>query len=95
MAIPKQELVRLPPFLNLTVLLDLAKTTAAAVRKHSYMIVADWVKASHKSQSGDMNQSMHRGELEAFWYFKLNGDERINEVKQLFDTLKKSGFPTK
>jgi N-acetylglucosamine malate deacetylase 2 len=64
-------------------------------RKHSYMIVADWVKASHKSQSGDMNQSMHRGELETFWYFALNGDKRIPEVKQLFETLKKSGFPTK
>ncbi|AXE17503.1 PIG-L family deacetylase [Runella rosea] len=63
--------------------------------KHSYMIVADWVKASHKSQSGDMNQSMHRGELETFWYFALNGDQRITEVKQLFETLKKSGFPTK
>ncbi len=63
--------------------------------KHSYMIVADWVKASHKSQSGDMNQSMHRGELETFWYFSLNGDHRIAEVKQLFETLKKSGFPTK
>ncbi|RDB05582.1 PIG-L family deacetylase [Runella aurantiaca] len=63
--------------------------------KHSYMIVADWVKASHKSQSGDMNQSMHRGELETFWYFALNGDQRIAEVKQLFETLKKSGFPTK
>jgi LmbE family N-acetylglucosaminyl deacetylase len=63
--------------------------------KHSYMIVADWVKASHKSQSGDMNQSMHRGELETFWYFQLNGDHRISEVQQLFETLKKSGFPTK
>lgn len=63
--------------------------------KHSYMIVADWVKASHKSQSGDMNQAMHRGELETFWYFALNGDKRILEVKQLFETLKKSGFPTK
>jgi LmbE family N-acetylglucosaminyl deacetylase len=63
--------------------------------KHSYMIVADWVKASHKSQSGDMNQSMHRGELETFWYFSLNEDQRIGEVQTLFETLKKSGFPTK
>lgn len=63
--------------------------------KHSYMIVADWVKAAHKSQSGDMNQAMHRGDLETFWYFDINGDDRISEVKKLFETLKKTGFPTK
>ncbi|WP_080237718.1 PIG-L family deacetylase [Spirosoma rigui] len=63
--------------------------------KHSYMIVADWVKASHKTQSGDMNQAMHRGELETFWYFALNGDQRLGEVRQLFETLKRVGFPTK
>lgn len=63
--------------------------------KHSYMIVADWVKASHKTQSGDMNQAMHKGDLEVFWYFALNEDQRIAEVKQLFETLKKTGFPTK
>lgn len=63
--------------------------------KHSYMIVADWVKAAHKTQSGDMNQAMHRGDLETFWYFALNGDDRIREVQRLFDTLKTVGFPTK
>lgn len=61
-------------------------------KKHSYMIVADWVKAAHKSQSGDMNQAMHRGELEAFWYFDINGKDKINEVRNLFDALKKTGF---
>lgn len=60
--------------------------------KHSYMIVADWVKAAHKTQSGDMNQAMHRGDLETFWYFALNGDERIGEVKALFEALEKVGF---
>lgn len=63
--------------------------------KHSYMIVADWVKAAHKTQSGDMNQAMHRGDLETFHYFALNGDERIGEVTKLFETLKTVGFPTK
>ena len=63
--------------------------------KHSYMIVADWVKAAHKTQSGDMNQAMHRGDLETFWYFALNGDDRIGEVTKLFNTLKTTGFPTK
>ncbi|TAE32034.1 MAG: PIG-L family deacetylase [Cytophagales bacterium] len=63
--------------------------------KHSYMIVADWVKASHKTQSGDMNQAMHRGDLETFWYFALNGDDRVREVQRLFEKLKTVGFPTK
>ncbi|SDL50715.1 PIG-L family deacetylase [Siphonobacter aquaeclarae] len=60
--------------------------------KHSYMIVADWVKASHKTQSGDMNQAMHKGDLEVFWYFAMNGENRLAEVKTLFETLPKSGF---
>ncbi|MCE7043873.1 PIG-L family deacetylase [Dyadobacter sp. CY312] len=60
--------------------------------KHSYMIVADWVKAAHKSQSGDMNQAMHRGEMETFWYFEINGNERIREVKKLFDDLRITGY---
>lgn len=64
-------------------------------QKHSYMIVADWVKAAHKSQSGDMNQAMHRGDFETFWFFDSNGKERIGEVTVLFETLKRSGFPTK
>jgi LmbE family N-acetylglucosaminyl deacetylase len=60
--------------------------------KHSYMIVADWVKAAHKSQSGDMNQAMHRGELETFWYFEMNGNAGVGKVKKLFDDLERSGY---
>lgn len=64
-------------------------------KKHSYMIVADWVKAAHKSQSGDMNQAMHRGDLETFLYFEINGAERIDEVKQLFEKINNAGFSKK
>jgi LmbE family N-acetylglucosaminyl deacetylase len=64
-------------------------------KKHSYMIVADWVKAAHKSQSGDMNQAMHRGDLEAFWYFALNGEDGIARTKALFDALNSSGYSKK
>ncbi|WAC10568.1 PIG-L family deacetylase [Dyadobacter pollutisoli] len=64
-------------------------------KKHSYMIVADWVKAAHKSQSGDMNQSMHRGDLEAFWYFAINGESGISKAKELFDQVNSSGFSKK
>lgn len=63
--------------------------------QHSYMIVADWVKACHKSQSGDMNASMHKGELETFWYFAQNGKENIEKTNKLFMDLRNSGFITK
>ncbi len=63
--------------------------------QHSYMIVADWVKACHKSQSGDMNASMHKGEFETFWYFEQNGSENLPKTNKLFEELRKSGFPTK
>lgn len=61
-------------------------------KKHSYMIVADWVKAAHKTQSGDMNQAMHKGDLERFWYFAMNGESSISQVTKLFGDLKKAGF---
>ncbi len=64
-------------------------------QKHSYMIVADWVKACHKSQSGDMNSSMHKGDLETFWYFKSNGIENVEKTNQFFEKIRNSGFATK
>jgi N-acetylglucosamine malate deacetylase 2 len=63
--------------------------------KHSYMIVADWVKACHKSQSGDMNGSMRRGDLETFWYFDINGESGIEATSKFFEKIRQSGFITK
>ncbi|KQS23895.1 PIG-L family deacetylase [Dyadobacter sp. Leaf189] len=63
--------------------------------KHSYMIVADWVKAAHKSQSGDMNQAMHRGDLETFWYFSLNGEAGISKTKAFFEAINNAGYSKK
>lgn len=60
--------------------------------KHSYLIVADWVKAEHKSQSGDMNVAMHRGDVEAFYYFAANGPGGLETIKKLFTSLKISGY---
>ncbi|ARK12165.1 PIG-L family deacetylase [Fibrivirga algicola] len=60
--------------------------------KHSYQIVADWVKAEHKSQSGDMNVAMHRGDVEVFYYFAQNGPNGLEPIKKLFTALKASGF---
>lgn len=64
-------------------------------KKHSYMIVADWVKAAHKSQSGDMNQAMHRGDLEAFWYFAINGEDGVGKTRALFEAVNSSGYSKK
>jgi LmbE family N-acetylglucosaminyl deacetylase len=64
-------------------------------KKHSYMIVADWVKAAHKSQSGDMNQAMHRGDLETFWYFAINGEAGLSKTKEFFEQINNSGFSKK
>jgi N-acetylglucosamine malate deacetylase 2 len=63
--------------------------------KHSYMIVADWVKACHKSQSGDMNSSMHKGDLETFWYFDINPEKGIDQTAKFFEKIRNAGFQTK
>ena len=60
--------------------------------KHSYQIVADWVKAEHKSQSGEMNVAMHRGDVEAFYYFAQNGLIGLETTKKIFAALKASGY---
>ena len=60
--------------------------------KHSYQIVADWVKAEHKSQSGDMNVAMHRGDVEVFYYFAQNGPNGLETIKILFTALKSGGY---
>jgi N-acetylglucosamine malate deacetylase 2 len=60
--------------------------------KHSYQIVADWVKAEHKSQSGDMNMAMHRGDVEVFYYFNINGPTGLDTLKKLFSSLKANGY---
>ena len=51
---------------------------------HSYMIVADWVKACHKSQSGDMNGAIHRGDLETLWYVDIDPETGISSTAQFF-----------
>jgi len=42
-----------------------------------------------------MNNSMHKGELETFWYFDINGNNKVESTKAFFEDLRKSGFPTK
>lgn len=61
----------------------------------SYMVVHDWVVAEYKSQGDTQNNYMNKFDLEAFWYFDLNGEAGLAKTQKFFDDLKKSGYPTK
>jgi LmbE family N-acetylglucosaminyl deacetylase len=61
----------------------------------SYMVVHDWVVAEYKSQGDTQNNYINQGDLEAFWYFDLNGATGVAKAQKLFDDLKASGYPTK
>ena len=61
----------------------------------SYMVVHDWVVAEYKSQGDTQNNYMNKYDLEAFWYFDLNGASGVAKVRKLFADLKASGYPTK
>lgn len=61
----------------------------------SYMVVHDWIVAEYKSQGDTQNNYMNKYDLEAFWYFDLNGEAGITKTKKFFADLKNSGFPTK
>jgi LmbE family N-acetylglucosaminyl deacetylase len=59
-----------------------------------YKIIVNWEIAEHKSQ-GTVQTAMNRGDLENFWYFKINDDSGIEKTKKLFDELKKVPYPSK
>jgi N-acetylglucosamine malate deacetylase 2 len=53
----------------------------------SYKVIANWELAEHKSQ-GVTQMSMNDGDLEEFWYFKLNGEAGIAKCDSLFTWLR-------
>jgi N-acetylglucosamine malate deacetylase 2 len=59
--------------------------------KINYKIIADWELAAHKSQ-GATQMTMNDGDLELFWYFSLNGNNRLNQTVQLFNKLQQSPY---
>ena len=54
--------------------------------KVSYKVIANWELAEHKSQ-GLTQMSMNDGDLEEFWYFKLNRPGGIIKCDSLFNLL--------
>ncbi|SDT24278.1 N-acetylglucosaminyl deacetylase, LmbE family [Mucilaginibacter mallensis] len=54
--------------------------------KVNYKVIANWELAEHKSQ-GFTQMSMNDGDVEEFWYFKLNGTAGITKCDSLFKLL--------
>jgi N-acetylglucosamine malate deacetylase 2 len=52
----------------------------------NYKIIANWELAAHKSQ-GATQMTMNDGDLEEFWYFKINGEANEAKATALFSKL--------
>jgi N-acetylglucosamine malate deacetylase 2 len=57
----------------------------------NYKIIANWELAAHKSQ-GATQMTMNEGDLEAFWYFKINGEANETKAAALFTKLSESPY---
>jgi LmbE family N-acetylglucosaminyl deacetylase len=60
----------------------------------NYKVIANWEIAEHKSQ-GVTQMSVNDGDLEEFWYFKINDNARIEKTKALFGRLKQTPYLSK
>ncbi|PTQ98283.1 GlcNAc-PI de-N-acetylase [Mucilaginibacter yixingensis] len=68
------------------------RTTSFSYRnKINYKIIANWELAAHKSQ-GATQMTMNDGDLEEFWYFKINSPEKLAQTAQLFERLSQSPY---
>ena len=56
-----------------------------------YKIIVNWLIAEHKSQ-GTMQLAMNRGDLEEFWWFDINDDQKFEETEELFRQLAEPFF---
>ncbi len=57
-----------------------------------YRIVVNWLIAEHKSQ-GTMQLLVNRGEVERFWYFEVNGPQRLASTRVFFERLAVPALP--
>lgn len=71
-----------------TPLFSVDRTACFSYRnKVNYKVIANWELAEHKSQ-GVTQMTMNDGDLEEFWYFKLNGAAGIAKCDSLFKMLR-------
>lgn len=62
--------------------------------KINYKIIANWEPAEHKTQ-GLTQMTMNDGDLEEFWYFKLNNKAGLGKCVTLFNLLKSTPYLSK
>ncbi|MES2107753.1 MAG: PIG-L family deacetylase [Bacteroidota bacterium] len=80
---------------NDTPLFEVDRTASFSYKNRvNYKVIANWEIAEHKSQ-GFTQMTMNDGDLEEFWYFKLNGDVGIKKCADLFNVLKQVPYLSK
>ncbi|WP_259068072.1 PIG-L family deacetylase [Mucilaginibacter sp. X4EP1] len=78
-----------------TPLFNVDRTTCFGYKnKINYKIIANWELAEHKTQ-GFTQMTMNDGDLEEFWYFKLNDKTGIEKCAALFNSLKYTPYLSK
>ena len=60
----------------------------------NYKVIANWEIAEHKSQ-GFTQMTMNDGDLEEFWYFKINDAEGVTKCQNLFKLLSRVPYLSK
>jgi LmbE family N-acetylglucosaminyl deacetylase len=78
-----------------TALFSIDRTACFSYKNRvNYKVIANWELAEHKSQ-GVTQMGMNDGDIEKFWYFKLNGTVGIAKCDSLFKLLRSVPYTQK
>jgi LmbE family N-acetylglucosaminyl deacetylase len=78
-----------------TALFSIDRTACFSYKNRvNYKVIANWELAEHKSQ-GVTQMGMNDGDIEKFWYFKLNGTAGIAKCDSLFKLLRSVPYTQK
>jgi LmbE family N-acetylglucosaminyl deacetylase len=78
-----------------TPLFEVDRTASFSYKNRvNYKVIANWEIAEHKSQ-GFTQMTMNDGDLEEFWYFKINGTEAVAKCENLFKLLRQVPYLSK
>jgi LmbE family N-acetylglucosaminyl deacetylase len=76
-------------------LFQIDKTTPFGFKgRLNYKIIVNWIIAEHKSQ-GVMQLYMNGGDLEQYYYFKINNPDKMKPTQEFFDALQRVPYKEK